>query len=482
MSAELEPEPSSRRLLAGVRRDGRAVTFAEHRRTHADLTVDTRTILDAVEASGLRGRGGGGFPTALKMRAVRDAGRRAVVVANGAEGEPISGKDKTLLAYVPHLVLDGAVVAARAVRAREAIIAVPHFLQPVVAHAIAERNDGRISLQAVAVPEAFVAGEETALVQFLNGGPALPTFTPPRPFERGVRGLPTLVQNVETLAHLGLIARYGPTWFRAVGTPGEPGSALVTLSGAVRNPGVYEVAIGHPLELLLAGAGGLSGPAAAYLVGGYFGTWLPAEREVILSDEDLAQDGAALGARAVVVLPEGACGVRETARIARYLADESAGQCGPCVHGLDAVATDLEQVLDRTHRVDGPRLQRRLDVIAGRGACRHPDGAVRMVASALRVFGATWSATSAGKGARLRADEEGAEARREPDRLRRARVVRRAFPGTRVARRVGLPDRGGSADFAGPRAACAPRRRGVSGARPVSHAPRWVNQPPPAPS
>ena len=386
MSAELAPETGSRRLLAGIRRDGRAVTFAEHRRVYGDLDVDTRTIFDAIEASGLRGRGGGGFPTAVKIAAVRKSGGRAVVVANGAEGEPISGKDKTLLAYVPHLVLDGAVVAARAVRARDAIVAVPQFLQPVVSRAIAERNDGRVSLQAVAVPDTFVAGEETALVQFLNGGPALPTFTPPRPFERGVRGLPTLVQNVETLAHLALIARYGPTWFRAVGTPDEPGSTLVTLSGAVHHEGVYETAIGYPLARLLADAGGTRGEAAAYLVGGYFGTWLPAERDVILSDADLARDGAALGARAIVVLPQGACGVHETARIARYLATESAGQCGPCVHGLDAVATDLEHLLDRRQHVDGPRLQRRLEVIAGRGGCRHPDGAVHMVASALRVF------------------------------------------------------------------------------------------------
>jgi NADH:ubiquinone oxidoreductase subunit F (NADH-binding) len=386
MSAELRAETTSRRLLAGVRRDGRAVTLAEHRRAYGDLAVDTRTILETIEASGLRGRGGGGFPTALKMAAVRDSGRRAVVVANGAEGEPISGKDKTLLAYVPHLVLDGAVVAARAVRARDAIVAVPEFLQRAVARAIAERDDERISLQAVAVPDTFIAGEETALVQFLDGGAALPTFTPPRPFERGVRGLPTLVQNVETLAHLGLIARYGPHWFRAVGTAEEPGSTLVTLSGAVRSPGVYEVPIGQSLDALVADAGGADAGAAAYLVGGYFGTWIAGGTNVALADADLARHGAALGARAIVVLPEAACGVRETARIARYLADESAGQCGPCVRGLDAVAADLEQLLDRARRVDGPRLQRRLDVIAGRGACKHPDGAVRMVASALHVF------------------------------------------------------------------------------------------------
>jgi NADH:ubiquinone oxidoreductase subunit F (NADH-binding) len=388
MSAAAVEETTSRRLLAGVRRDGRAVTLAEHRRAYGTLEVDTRTILETIQASGLRGRGGGGFPTALKMNAVRDSGGRAIVVANGCEGEPVSGKDKTLLAYVPHLVLDGAVVAARAVRARDAIVAVPQFLHGVVERAIAERNDGRISLQAVAVPDTFVAGEETALVQFLNGGPALPTFTPPRPFERGVRGLPTLVQNVETLAHLALIARYGPRWFRSVGTAEEPGSTLVTLSGAVQHAGVYEIPLGRSLASLLEAAGGLRGEPAAYLIGGYFGTWLPAESvvDLVLADADLARHGAALGARAIVVLPEGECGVRETARIARYLSDQSARQCGPCLHGLDAVATDLEQLLDRTRRVDGPRLERRLQVIEGRGACRHPDGAVRLVASALRVF------------------------------------------------------------------------------------------------
>jgi NADH:ubiquinone oxidoreductase subunit F (NADH-binding) len=374
------PDSSTPRLLGGVRDDRRPATLAEHRRRHGDLDVDVRTIVDVVERSGLRGCGGGGFPTARKMEAVRASGGRAIVVANGAEGEPVSAKDKTLLAYLPHLVLDGAVVAARAVRAREAFVAVPRPLLGVVERAIAERSDGRIELRAVTVPETFVSGEETALVHYLNGGPALPTLTPPRPFQRGVRGLPTLVQNVETLARLALVARHGA----------DPDTAVFTLSGAVRRPGVCEVAAGYPLGRLLADAGGVRGQAAAVLVGGYFGTWLPgtALDDVLLTDAALEPHGASLGARALVVLPEGACGVRETARIARYLANESAGQCGPCVHGLAAVASDLETLLDRRRTVDRGRLQRRLDVIAGRGACRHPDGAVRLVESALRIFAA----------------------------------------------------------------------------------------------
>ena len=389
MSAMPTPEPVTPRLLAGVRRDRQPASLAEHRRRHGALDIDTRSIVDVVERSGLRGRGGAGFPTARKMRAVRESGGRAIVVANGAEGEPIAAKDKTLLAYVPHLVLDGAVVAARAVHAREAFVTVPSSLLAVVEHAIGERDDGRIRLQAVAVPDTFVAGEETALVNYLNGGPALPTFTPPRPFERGVRGLPTLVQNVETLAHLALIARYGASWFRSAGTEEQAGTTLVTVSGAVRRPGVAEIPIGHPLAMLLGDVGGVRGDASAFLIGGYFGTWVGAGvlEDIVLADAELERHGASLGARAIVVLPDGACGVRETARIVRYLANESAGQCGPCVHGLAAVASDLEQLVRRQGSVDRRRLERRLDVIAGRGACRHPDGAVRLVASGLRVFG-----------------------------------------------------------------------------------------------
>jgi NADH:ubiquinone oxidoreductase subunit F (NADH-binding) len=378
MSATALSQSSAPRLLGGVRDDRRPASLAEHRRRLGDLDVDPRTIVDVVDRSGLHGCGGGSFPTARKMEAVRASGGRAIVVANGAEGEPISAKDKTLLAYVPHLVLDGAVVAARAVRAREAFVAVTASLVGVVEQAIAERNDGRIRLQAVAVPETFVSGEETALVHYLNGGPALPTLTPPRPFERGVRGLPTLVQNVETLARLALVARHGAS----------PETTVFTVSGAVRRPGVCEQPAGYPLARLLDAAGGVRGRAAAYLVGGYFGTWVPAAvlDDVLLTDAELERHGASLGARAIAVLPDGACGLRETARIVRYLANESAGQCGPCVHGLAAVASDLEALVDRRRTVDRARLEQRLGVIARRGACRHPDGAIRLVESALRVF------------------------------------------------------------------------------------------------
>jgi NADH:ubiquinone oxidoreductase subunit F (NADH-binding) len=385
--------PAAPRLLSGLRQDGRPVSLAAHLEMYGPLPLELRPaeLRHQVARSGLAGRGGAAFPTATKLESVLGGRTRPVVVANGTEGEPPSGKDKVLLAYAPHLVIDGAVLAARAVDAKEVVIATTSAVHSSVAHALAERpRKTGIAVKTSVVPDRFVAGEETALVQFLNGGPAVPTLTPPRPYERGVGGAPTVVLNVETLAHLALIARFGATWFRAMGTPEEPGSALVTISGAVHDPGVYEIELGSPLTQLLEQAGA-DHQAQAYLVGGYFGTWLSAAdaSRAALSNANLARFGASLGARAIIVLPPDACGIVETARVARYLAEQSAGQCGPCVHGLAAIAASLEQLVRRTgHTPDVELLRRRLAQVAKRGACRHPDGAVALVASALRVFSA----------------------------------------------------------------------------------------------
>jgi NADH:ubiquinone oxidoreductase subunit F (NADH-binding) len=379
------------RLLGGLRRDGRPLPLTAHVERYGLLPLELRPseLRDRVAESGLTGRGGACFPTARKLESVLGVRTRPIVVANGAEGEPPSGKDKVLLAYAPHLVVDGAVLAARAVGAKKVVIATTSSVHAPVAAALAERRrEGGIVVRTSIVPDRFVAGEETALVQFLNGGPAVPTMTPPRPFERGVGGAPTVVLNVETLAHIALIARFGASWFRTAGTEDEPGSALVTVSGAVRTPGVYEVELGTPFADLLDEAQA-DPDAQACLVGGYFGTWVsaPNARRSAFSNAGIAHVGAALGARAIVVLPPDACGVVETARVARYLAQESAGQCGPCVHGLASIADSLEQLVRSDKRTaDIALLQRRLARVAGRGACRHPDGAAALVSSALRVF------------------------------------------------------------------------------------------------
>jgi NADH:ubiquinone oxidoreductase subunit F (NADH-binding) len=362
------------------------LSWALHLERYGPLPEHGRALVEEVERSGLTGRGGAGFPTAVKLRAVAER-RSPVVVANGTEGERVSSKDAVLMAVNPHLVVDGVVAAMGAVGASEAFVAVSRRQRSAaaaIARALAERGlEPRIRL--VPVPEGFVAGEESALVSFLGGGEAKPTFTPPRPFERGVRGRPTLVQNVETLANLGLIARYGAAWFRGAGTDAEPGTALVTVAGSVASPGVVEVELGRRLGTVVDRCSGLTAPPQAVLVGGYFGTWLePSALELPLSKSSFP-----LGARAVVVLPEGSCGLLETARIVRYLAGESAGQCGPCIFGLPALAEALESVAAgrRDARAALGRVPRLSAQIARRGACAHPDGALKLVASALGVFG-----------------------------------------------------------------------------------------------
>jgi NADH:ubiquinone oxidoreductase subunit F (NADH-binding) len=384
---------------AGLGAPWTAVDLSHHRLVHPTPppplpgSRPREDLLTAVERSGLRGRGGAGFPTARKLRAVSAARRGAVVVVNGAEGEPASGKDKLLLGAAPHLVLDGALLAAAAVGAGEVVVCVDHTAtaaRAAVVRAVEERRRAEPGppVRVVTVAARYVAGEETALVHWLNGGPAIPTRTRPRVFERGVGGRATLVDNVETLAHLAQILRFGPDWFRQLGTEDEPGSALVTLSGAVARPGVYEIPIGARLADVVGAAGAPAG-SAAVLVGGYFGAWLDAggAGQARLSAAELAPLGASLGCGALVVLPEGACGLRETARVLAWLAGQTAGQCGPCVQGLAAIATATAELhAGRGGAAGLDRLRRWAGQVEGRGACRMPDGAVRFLRSALHVF------------------------------------------------------------------------------------------------
>jgi NADH:ubiquinone oxidoreductase subunit F (NADH-binding) len=239
----------------------------------------------------------------------------------------------------------------------------------------------------VRAAERFVAGEASAVVHWIARGVPTPTHTPPRLSERGLHHRPTLVQNVETLAHLALIARFGSRWFREVGTAAEPGSTLVTLLGAIARPGVYEVPIGLSVREVLGRGGGPVGAPRAVLLGGYFGGFadLGSVLELPFSRAGLAPLGAAPGAGLLAVLPEDACGLVETARVARYLARESAGQCGPCRFGLPAIADEVERLaFEGSFRA--ARLSELFVAVEHRGACAHPDGAVRLVRSALAVF------------------------------------------------------------------------------------------------
>jgi NADH:ubiquinone oxidoreductase subunit F (NADH-binding) len=267
------------------------------------------------------------------------------------------------------------------------------WLIDAVRGAVAERHRAGLDGVPIAVhevPHQYVASEETALVHWLNGGEAKPTTTPPRPFERGVGKRPTLIGNVETLAHVALIARYGAAWFRQAGTADTAGTMLTTVTGSVSQPGVYEIEAGVRISEVLTMAGARH-DSQAVLIGGYFGTWhdLSDVAGLPFTVEGLRPAGAAPGAGVLLVLPAGSCGLAEAARILHYLASQSAQQCGPCMFGLPAIADDMAQLA--SNRPEGDpleRMQRRFAQIAGRGACRHPDGAVRMASTALSAFGA----------------------------------------------------------------------------------------------
>jgi len=382
------------RLLAGLEPGGGAITLSAHARVHGPLpNIAPHQLIEEVERSGLRGRGGADFPTARKLRAVADRRRVGPLIVNGSETEPASAKDRLLLGRLPHLVLDGAVLAAQAVGASEVIVKVGDGALDALRAldgAISVRDSDRVRISVVAGPEGYVSGEESAVVHYLNSQVAKPTLVPPRPFERGYRGRPTLIQNPETLAQLALVARFGSRWYRELGTVADPGSALVTITGAVRAPGVYELAFGTSMSDLLAAAGGPSEPLQALLVGGYFGTWVDASAAVglRLAREDLRSVDCSLGSGVLIALGESACGLHESARVITYLAEQSAGQCGPCVYGLRAIADTVAALASGVaHAGERDRALRWAQEIRGRGACHHPDGAVRFVESALRVFG-----------------------------------------------------------------------------------------------
>jgi NADH:ubiquinone oxidoreductase subunit F (NADH-binding) len=393
-----------RRLMAGPPPGSGAERLSAHvARLGALPRIGDRSDLIAqLEASGLLGRGGAGFPVGRKWRAMAErSGGEAVIVANGAEGEPASFKDRTLMATRPHLVIDGAILAAEAVGAREIVLYVGGEHEAAVTavrRALMERGDERRPpVRVVTAPVGYVAGEATAAVHYINAGDARPTTTPPRMSERGVGGQPTLVQNVESLAYAALIARLGEGWYRASGRSETPGTGLITVTGAAEHRGVREIELGTTVgEVATASGAGLDAVQAVVL-GGYFGTWARAEDvwDMPLDPAGMRAVGLTFGCGIVGLLPAGRCGVTATAEIMGFMADESAGQCGPCLYGLRALGDATARVARGHAEADDPdRIGRWTAQLPGRGACHHPDGAVQLLSSALDVFGDefTWHA------------------------------------------------------------------------------------------
>jgi len=347
-------------------------------------------FISVLEASGLTGRGGAAFSSWRKLAAT-EAGRggarlaaRPVVVANGAEGEPLSFKDKTLLSHAPHLVIDGLLIAGRAVSASQLFLYTTPAALATVEAAVAGRQDAR-KIKVVQAPETFISGEASAVVNSIANGIALPLDNRRRLSESGIKGRPTLVLNVETLAHVALIARHGAGWFRTTGSDRDPGTRLVSISGSCAEQ-VLEVEGDASLADILASAGVDLAGVGAVLVGGYHGRWVR-PLDYRLSPTGPENHVVRPGAGVLHVLAASECGLEATARILSYLAGESAKQCGPCMFGLPAMARVLNAIAygDRD-----PRLVRELErlgkLVGGRGACHHPDGTARLVGSALDTF------------------------------------------------------------------------------------------------
>ncbi|HKU30745.1 MAG TPA: NADH-ubiquinone oxidoreductase-F iron-sulfur binding region domain-containing protein [Arthrobacter sp.] len=385
------PFPS--RLMAA----GPAAGLAAHLATFGPLYADAAASLPGMlEAAGLTGRGGAAFATWHKALSASRSGRPGnsgkqgavapVVIANGAEGEPLSFKDRTLLANAPHLVIDGLLAVGRAVSAAQVYIYASSVSLPGVARAVAERP-GSPGIVLVEAPPGFISGEASAVVNYLATGAAIPFDKQGRLSETGFKGQPAVVLNVETLAHIALIARYGPDWFREVGTPEDPGTRLASVSGgAPEDDVVLELPGGAVLTDVLLAAGTNLANVSAVLVGGYHGRWVRPE-PYLISPFGPAHHVVRPGAGVIHSIAAGQCGLQVTAGMARYLAGESAKQCGPCMFGLPAMASVFERL---AAGVPDPRLPTEVDrlaaLVAGRGACRHPDGTARLVTSALDVF------------------------------------------------------------------------------------------------
>ncbi|MEV6164880.1 NADH-ubiquinone oxidoreductase-F iron-sulfur binding region domain-containing protein [Streptomyces sp. NPDC052052] len=349
---------------------------------------DPAGLLTEVERAGLRGRGGAAFPFARKVRAVRAAAGATVLLANGEEGEPTSVKDRWLMRHRPHLVLDGVRLATALVGAEDIVL---YVSDPASADSLTGAlSTGPWSAERVRVHRvepAYVAGEETAAVRSVDGGPALPRDKPPRPFEAGVGGRATLVSNVETLANLPAVQRAGAEGYRRTGTERSPGTFLMTLSGTSRN-GLHEVPFGTVFGDVLEWSGEDPGSVRGALAGGYFGGMLN-ERvlDLPLDHETFAAAGSGLGCGAFVVLGDRDCPVAVAAAVMSYFARENAGQCGSCFNGTAAMAGVLDAL--REHRAQPPdmeRLRRWAAGLRGRGACGTLDGATNLAGSLLREF------------------------------------------------------------------------------------------------
>ncbi|MBX6377132.1 MAG: NADH-quinone oxidoreductase subunit NuoF [Clostridia bacterium] len=363
-------------------------------------------VVDAVVRSNLRGRGGAGFPTGRKWSFLPADGRPRYLVCNADEGEPGTFKDRMLIEHNPHLLVEGLVLSSYAIGAHRAFVYVRgEFLQGyrTLERALAAARErgyvGRDILGSgfdleVVVHRgagAYICGEETALLESLEGKRGEPRLKPPFPATHGLYGMPTVVNNVETLCCVPAIIERGPEWFAAIGPAGSPGPKIASVSGCVRRPGNYEVPLGITLrELIFDVAGGLREGRRFKAVqpGGASAPCLVEEHLDTPWDFDsIAKAGSMLGSGAVIVLDDSACIVRAAWNLTRFYAHESCGQCTPCREGTHWAARVLERLENGQGRPEDLEVLRSLDrQIRGRTLCPLGDASVGFLAASLRYF------------------------------------------------------------------------------------------------
>jgi NADH-quinone oxidoreductase subunit F len=345
--------------------------------------VDASELIERVAASGLRGRGGGWFPVARKWAAVRVEGGEPLAIANGAEGEPGSVKDRHVMVTRPGDVLRGLAVAAQAVGAREAIVFLKRsFDRPATAleEALRTADLGGLSVSIRRGDDSYITGEETALLESLEGRRPWPRPKPPLPAAVGYQGRPTLIQNVETLARVPA-AVANPEAYRTTET------TLVSLWGDVRRPGVYDVPLRTPVRDVIErfGGGATSDIGLVFPAGPSAPPLTPDQLAVPLHPDDLREAGSALGTASVLVVGGPMCPLSIAASLAAFFERESCGQCPPCLQGSRNLSRVLRVVEVGEGRArDLHDLAEAAGFMADHGYCAHGRTAAAAVTGLLR--------------------------------------------------------------------------------------------------
>ena len=365
----------------------------------ARSSMSPTNLIDMVEQAGLTGKGGAGFPTHKKLRFMQaQSGPRKIVVLNGSEHEPGSLKDRHLLEHYPHTVLEGALLLAYAVQATEVIVAI-NSASPACSRQLQNAFDvatragidfAGVRVQIVGVPDTYIVGEETALLEVLEGRQALPRKKPPFPIEKGAFDAPTLIQNIETAAHLPLIVSVGAAAYRALGVNGK-GLTLCTLGEEFNHAGVHEVPLGTPIRVVLEqwGGGLRSGlPIKAIQPGGPSSGFVQEKDfDLPLDAEVLHQHGAALGCAAIHAFSTHTCMVEEIAAIMSFFAHGSCGQCPRCRMETNMLDTIMRRVLNGGGNWQLlAQIDKLIELSKGEGKCSLIDMPVAPIRTGLAMF------------------------------------------------------------------------------------------------